>query len=634
MGIKEKLGKAWEKAYQHYFTTAITAGTILGVAKGAEIYQYMGGDYIDTQAGVTLHNVDAKTVAIYTITRTIMWSAMVGIPLWAIHHNEGLRNFWKKFRFLSTSKDKPELAKKRLEDLCQTTRITDLKIWRAWIAANQDCDMNTSIEYIRRATIDSVREEYRQIKGRAEYRKRDFFRRWSDKRLGHHQRDRLAELEFAARFMTENPETEEAKTFMIRFFHGPGQATPENLRTVANEARVMKTHLDAFVKAREGKLEEADRTLAELCDAEPRVTNRCVYGSFLDTVAAIDEDYGEKARDHWSGLIRDIITAPGVEGQFRQLPGSKNEVLEFADSETKRSMLIVKRSEQREGLEREFRIAQFLYDFLGQKGIVPEALTLAQHGDHFYFVQKRVLGRTLQEMLKTGDDRTQVITALLETLDQYQRRAQQNKGVAGRYDIETGKINYPAEFNTKFVEMFRGQLPDFDFTKVNERMEQIYRLLEQQRQGGCHGDLHAENGIFYDGKKVCIIDSEKLFWGARVLDWANFILHTKMEQGIDIDDYKDNGYDYFRKSGMSRDEYLAAYHSGAVFKAAHLAGSVSKYSSSGAISPVVGRERVLGYLDEAVSALTTLKELVPLKNRQAAQELAEEYAKIRRALSA
>ncbi|MBI5881388.1 phosphotransferase, partial [archaeon] len=541
-------------------------------------------------------------------------------------------NFWKKFRFLSTSKDKPELAKKRLEDLCQTTRITDLKIWRAWIAANQDCDMNTSIEYIRRATTDSVREEYRQIKGRAEYKKRDFFRRWSDKRLGHHQRDRLAELEFAARFMTENPETEEAKTFRIRFFHGPGQATPENLRTVANEARVMKTHLDAFVKAREGKLEEADRTLAELYDAEPRVTNRCVYGSFLDTVAAIDEDYREKAREHWSRLINDIITAPGVEGQFRQLPGSKNEVLEFADSQTKRSMLIVKRSGQREGIEKEFRIAQFLYDFLGQRGIVPEALTLAQHGDHFYFVQKRMPGRTLQEMLKATDDRTEVITALLETLDQYQRGVLQNKGAVRRYDVELKRMDYEKAFNAKFVERVKTVLPGYDFRKIQDRIRVVTSVLEQQRTGGCHGDLHYRNGIVHDEKRICIIDSEKLFWGARILDWVNFIVHAKVDGGIDLTAHIKMGYDLFKKTGMSMDSYLTTWYCGAVFRASQLAGTVQRYSQKGALDNESVREQCADYLGEAIAAFDVLKELLPANSSRAIMEIRQEYATIREQL--
>ena len=154
-------------------------------------------------------------------------------------------------------------------------------------------------------------------------------------------------------------------------------------------------------------------------------------------------------------------------------------------------------------------------------------------------------------------------------------------------------------------------------------MEVVFNILNNQHVKGVHGDMHSGNILLHMMDYICIIDSEKLALGAGILDWANFLLHTKVEIGTDLDKHVKLGKEFFSHQGMSMNEYFLAYNCAKAFKCSHMAGTVFKYWGS------EENKRIKKYLDEALHSLTVLKEVMPDRNAQKMQQLINEYTKVR-----
>jgi hypothetical protein len=524
-----------------------------------------------------------------------------------------------------------EFNRRLADKICDTGQNPGWEISRAMHSFYERQDLEAAIEFARRAIVETVDIYYKNCKGQAVYAPRLVYR--IAKPYSKKTAAKIQNVHAIARGTFQYSETtssiEEVAEAILAKKKLSGHMTIED---VVRGSQILSTTLEAYQRIVCGKIDEADEIMRRNTELEPRITNRCVYGSFLDTLAAIDDEFRERSKSHWETLIDDIIKAPEFDQRFAPMPDSRNEVLEFSDSETKRSMLIVKRSREEGGLSREFHIAQFLFDVLGYKGIVPEALTFKQHGQYYYFIQKRIPGSTIHEIITKGPD-AKLLEQFVATLDEYQRVIHRNGRLMERYCFSIQQMDYDSEFTAKFVDRVKAEIPEYNFSSVQENMNVIYNLLRNQREGGCHGDMHGRNSIVYDSKKICIIDPEKIFWGAKILDWVNFILHTKVEQGVDLEKYINMGYEFFKRRGMSSDEYSAAYQCGNVFKASQMAGTVLKYTRSGSISEETGCARFNGYIQSALTSLEILKEILPAKNRGAMQQLIDEYSRIRQLLS-
>jgi len=634
LGTVERM---WEWTYTNRVKTSLATGIILGTAKLIELHPYLGGPYLDPDSNVTV-NMDQGALAIYVATRASMWAACTFMPLELIKRSKGFRNLARMIQYEMTPEKNSKKRKDILEKLCNNTSSPYYKMRRARMAIFEENDISIAAEYVRRAISDVIREEYTCVNGRAEYNKKTisrFLDRRADDMPGEKElavmENQIRIAEDIERYRKTGEMEDKTAGFLKETGIDPATA---DIKTPKRNAKLGKKCVTAFMRAREGKLDQAESELESICYVEPKITNRCIYGSFLDNVSSIDDDYKDRSRAHWTELMQDIIANPEFESQFTKIPGSKNEVLEFNDDPTKKSMLIVKRSSSRDDLEKEFNISRFLSDMTIERSIVPQALTFKEHKGMFYFIQKRYPGKTMQDMLISDHSkRDMLLKNFIETLDEYQRAVQRNKGIAHHYGFDIVHMDYGKEFQKKFVERIREDADMPELADIIERMKPIFRTIEAQRQGGCHGDMHAKNIIIYDNYRTCIIDNEKMGWGARILDWVNFILHNKVEAQIDLTGDICIGYEIFKRRGMSEEEYLLAYHSGSVFKAAHMAGTISKYLHKKPLGNEEGIKRRRRYIDEAIDSLNSLKNFSPLKDRNTIELLIESYCGIRRALS-
>jgi aminoglycoside phosphotransferase (APT) family kinase protein len=628
MGILARMGRGLEslvdKMSQHKVASAIPIGVAGAAYRFLNLQQHMREEYPEGYKLMTQERAVTQAAIIlggYTLLSYMLF--------FAIDQAGGARNMLRSLWWAATAPFPSTGREELYERIRAGTKLPGHEFGLAHEALYNQYNPEKAAEHVRRAMEKIVRHRYKRVNGRAEHSYsilgKIFFP--TDRKKLEKLRQFWNVSDEEANELLRQSSQEEKKSEFLRTAHERG------ISEVADRVFVrafLTYELKALDQLEKGNIEGADIALSEMCAEFPSITAKCIYGSFLDTAGSIDDDLKAKADTHWDQVLDAIITDPELAQRFRSIPGSKNEVLEFTDSVTKRGMFVVKRSAEEEGLSIECGKGQFLYDLLGSKGAVPEVPLFRERNGLFYLLQKRVQGDMLVDALAKSSQ-ADLMRAVVETLDDYQRTVQRNRRMTRRYGFELPDLDPAKEYEEKFIRRMQASLQDeeFDFAGLYHDMLPIFSILDEQGMGGVHGDMHARNVIAYDGKRICIIDSEKLCWGARLLDWTNLLLHTKTEHGIDLDEHMMLGYDHFRKRRMSKDEYRLAYSCAAVFKASHMAGSAEKYTRSGDVPKAEGNRRVATYMGEAQQHLSIIRELAPAGQRPQIDKLVARYSLLR-----
>jgi len=591
----------------------IKTSTAAGILGGAGFWTFMEPAAAESIGMFAESAAPYKDLAITSAAMGVGSGSISAILLGYIKNSGGFHNAMLKAAYAYASPENKKFIVQRLSECRDEPRLDILS------AAHmlEDGEVDLAVEHIRRATSSLIRSRFATKAGNAVF-KLSLYDRFSDFEVG-----LLEELnsvcERAVEFSNlDRDEWQNLGSNNDCFF-------PDYVRAV-QAANVLISNIDALEALSSGDVDQADDLLRKLVVDDPSIVNGCVYGSFLDALAPLDDDIKVKSDEHWSSLITDIVESPKLEEQFIKIPGSKNEVLESGDNETKRNMIIVKRGEPDQGLENEHLITQFLYDMIGQKGIVPEALALHEHDGKIYFFQKRHPGETLFSAVQDGNVH-ELFERFAVTLDEYQRAVQRNQRAASKYGVPLSKVLLPREYQSKFVSRLQADVDGMDLMPLLKYTVPIFAILNKQRQGGYHGDLNTRNVIVHN-KGMCIIDPEKLSLGPRILDWAKAHQHSEIEAGVDTVESIDIGYEIFRKRSTSKDEYHAIYNCAAFFTASHMSGTLSKYLRNGGISREVGEPRFLAYLEEAIHTLELLDEAMPRRSRQNMERLLDTYSTI------
>lgn len=392
----------------------------------------------------------------------------------------------------------------------------------------------------------------------------------------------------------------------------------------AQNARSLMEQIRALDKIREGEIRKADMLLDKARHSEPTHSNLCMYCSFLEAAGKLDRNYSIKASNYWNVLTTELVFNNPPKMDFAEHRFSTNETARFEHLTPENKLIHLKRSSSKEDIDKEFRIANFLYALLGDKGIVPQPLKCMKAGEHFYLAQKIFPGRTLDEVLGVKEENDQKLLRMLANkLEMYQRRVAEERRISNKYGFDLKSINYESEFERTFIKRLCAGIDEKSKSRISENMGEIYIIFKGQPFRGVHGDLHAGNVMIHGMDRVCIIDSEKLALGAGMLDWANLIIHTKIEKGIDLEKQVKKNFEMF-SPGISTSEQYLIYHCAKVFKSSHMAGTVYKHRGR------QGSKAIIAYIDEASRSLQVLKQIIPEKNMPKVKKLIDDYAKIRR----
>jgi len=417
----------------------------------------------------------------------------------------------------------------------------------------------------------------------------------------------------------------------------------ERLKYKILMARSLKKQAEAIIDISYGHVDNADKILEQTCNMGPFMYNSLFYAEFLELSGTFNTQYRKKSSAYWEDIATRFFTdfkAFNSDGNIIEmedsevyLSRSRNELMELEISPSSKDLIVIKRSKDKCGIEKEYHASKFIYSIMGKDGIVPEPLGFTDGIEYAYFIQRRVQGETLLQAIQSKRNIPRIIADFSATLCRYQEAITSNRDKACNHGFEIPTLDYSKEFHSKFIQRMDERLPISCETLLQDNISATFTELQKQLYGGCHGDMHAENCLYTESGSTYIIDPEKMFWGARLLDYAHFFIHTKIEHGIDLEAYIADALEQLMPK-ISGDERVTSYNIARLYKAPMMAATVQKYMSAGGADNAIMEIRIRGYISETMSALNHLTDNAPANYRQNIRNLSEIFSRIHQSMSA